>query len=78
MSFRVLSPEATMRALKLGSKAYRPPEIIALKEKIDAETRAAELATSITGIVDESKIHEIVRLKLELDNLYARWVEEKV
>ncbi|GEM_PF-4155376 len=78
MAFRKLSHEATLRVLELGKKKYRPPEIVALKEKIDAETRAAEITASITGTVDTSKIYEIVRLKVELDNLYARWAEGKL
>jgi len=70
-----LSPKATQKLFELAENPYRPPEYIALKERIEAETRVAELRASITGKVDDAKIAEIVQMKLELDNLAVRWAE---
>ena len=74
---RFLSPEAVSRALELAKKPYRPPQIVKLKEDIEAKTRVLELKAS-TGPVDPSEINEIVRMKLDLDRLYAQWAEGEI
>ncbi len=70
-----LSPKAAQKLMELADNPYRPPEYLALKERIEAETRVVELRASITGEVDDAKIAEIVQMKFELDSLAARWAE---
>ena len=74
---KMLSPEAVRRALELASKPYRPPQIVKLKEDIEARTRLLELKASI-GPIDQTDIDEIVRMKLQLDSLYAQWAEGQI
>ena len=74
----ILSPEAASRLMELAKSPYRPPEILRLKEEIDASMRAAELRASITGSIDFEKVTRIVNMKLELDRLYGLWAEEKL
>lgn len=78
MSTRFLSPKAAFQLIELAEKSYRPPEILALKEEIEAKTRVAELKVVSTGRVDETEINEIVRLKLKLDDLYGDWAKGKL
>lgn len=78
MGVKFLSPEAALRVIELAGNSYRPKEIIALKDQIDGETRAAEVNASITGCVDMNRINKIVAMKLELDALYGEWAEGKI
>lgn len=73
MSHRFLSPLEVARMMELADKPYRPPQIIELKEKIENETKAAELRASITGVIDEESVQRIVAMRLELDVLYGKW-----
>ena len=73
MPWRVMSPEASLRALELAQKPYRPPIILALKAEIESEIRLAELAESITGELDPERVKKIVEMKIQLDGLYVDW-----
>ncbi len=75
---RFLSPEATLRLLGLAKSPYHPKVIVDLKNEIEAETRAGELAFSIEKVVDEKCIEKIVQMKLQLDALYGAWAEGKI
>lgn len=75
---KFLGPEAIKRALELSKNSYRPPQIVKLKEDIEAGTKALELKVSASGQVSQEEINEIVRMKLELDRLYALWAEDKL
>lgn len=70
-----MSPQAIKRLSELARNPYRPEEIVELKERIDGEIRAAELNFSVTGVIDENRVQEIVLLKRQLDALYGAWVE---
>ena len=72
---RILSKESTLKLMELAKQSYRPPKIVELKEQIEAETRVAELQYTATGSIDEAKIQAIVRMKLDLDNLFVLWAE---
>lgn len=74
MSMRLASPETAIRLLHLAGQSYRPPEILRLKEDIEAKTRVAELRASV-GIINPMDVAEIVQMKLELDGLYILWAE---
>lgn len=73
-----LSLKETERAMKLASNSYRPSEIIKLKEEIEGEIRAGELALSITGIIDSERVEKIVKMKLQLDGLYVAWAKDEL
>lgn len=75
---RFLSPKAVERAFKLAESSYRPLAIIKLKEEIEGETRAAEVSASASGIIDMKRVQKIVNMKLQLDCLYADWVEGNI
>lgn len=70
-----LSPEATLRLLKLAKSCYRPREIRQLKKEIEEKTRCAQSRLEATGEIDDTTIHEIVNMKLALDGLYGAWAE---
>ena len=72
---KFLSSKAVARALELTKSLYRPPQIVKLKEEIEAKTKALELKLSVSGQVSQEEINKIVRMKLQLDSLYAQWAE---
>jgi len=72
---RVISIEGLERAMKQVELLYRPPQILELKERIDGEIRAAGVRASVTGVIDDAQVQQIVGLKLELDGLYGAWAE---
>ncbi len=77
MSMKFLSPEASMRLLKLSiANEPLPAEISSLRDEIEGRTRAAELRASVSG-VDLDQVREIVGLKLELDRRIGLWAEGK-
>ncbi len=78
MSIRILSPEATMRALELAKSSYRPKQIVDLKERIAGETRRLQLRLDCGQSVDDEDARAVVQMKLELDGLYADWAEGKI
>ena len=57
-----------------AGKIPLPPEIVALKRKIAAKTRNAELFIARTGAVDNGMVFEIVDMRMRLDSLYGAWV----
>ena len=75
---RILNKEVALRALELAKHEYRPAQILELKEQIEAETRVAQLKANTTGTPDPEDVKKIVRMKIELDNLYADWAEGKI
>lgn len=75
MSGKFMSPESVQRLLALADQPYRPPQILQLKEEIEARTRALELRSSVTGRIDQEEVSEIVRMKISLDGLYSIWAE---
>lgn len=74
MEFRCLTPLEVGRMFELGDKPFRPPQIIEFKEKIENETKAAELKASINGVIDQEDVQRIVAMKIELDVLYGKWI----
>lgn len=75
---RMLSQQEIRRMMELAQKPYRPPQIVELKERIEAETRVAQLKTDTTSVVDHEAVQKIVQMKLELDRLYTLWTEGKI
>lgn len=73
-----LNSNAGMKLMELSQSSYRPKEIVELKQKIESETRAAEVNASITGTIDNERIRAIVSMKFELDSLYCRWAEGEI
>lgn len=69
--FKVLNKEDVFRFMELARKPYRPSKIVEFKEEIEAKTRVAELTYNTIGSINPADIQEIVRMKLDLDNLYA-------
>lgn len=61
---------------KMGQPSH--PLIVAKREEIAGATRAAELRAEITGEVDDDQVNEIVRMRIELDNLYGRWLKNEL
>jgi hypothetical protein len=78
MPGKFLSPEATIRMIELAQNPYRPPQIVKLREEIEGETRAAEVASSISGVIDMARVQKIVGMKLELDRLCCLWAEGEI
>ena len=78
MDIRFLTLEETNRALELATGTYRPREILDLQEAIAAETRAAELNSSVTGEIDGQRVSKILQMKFQLDRLYAAWVDGQI
>ncbi|MFA6593883.1 MAG: hypothetical protein WCT16_01370 [Candidatus Buchananbacteria bacterium] len=78
MALKVLDPKSALRAMELSRGSYRPKEIIELKEAIDGETRASELAASVSGVVDLERVKKIVAMKIQLDGLYIDWIEGRI
>lgn len=66
------------RALKLAESDYRPKEIIALKDKIERETKLLEKLAAEGVPVIEDAIKAVVGLRLDLDRLYTDWAEGKI
>ncbi len=71
-----LSTKEVGKLFELAKKPYRPKEIIELGEKIERETKVAELKASV-GVIDQEHIQKIVKMKLQLDGLYCDWVEKE-
>lgn len=80
MGLRTLTPEESLRALEFGRKNYRPTEIVQQKERIETATVLLETKVAKYGITaeDETVIQSIVDMKLELDNLYMKWVTGEI
>ncbi|OGL67180.1 hypothetical protein A2856_03915 [Candidatus Uhrbacteria bacterium RIFCSPHIGHO2_01_FULL_63_20] len=53
-----------------------PPEIIKLKEEIEQQTQLGEKMYVLTGGMHPALIQGVVDMKLRLDGLYAKWLEE--
>ncbi len=68
-----LNQKAVSRLFSLGGGNYRPTKIAQTKNSIAKEMRLAEEYSRRTGMIDYSRIHVIVALKLRLDRLYAEW-----
>ncbi len=77
MTMRFLSPEAVENGIRLAKNPYRPKQILELKAQIETETKIAELQASV-GPTPEGLLHNIVSMKLQLDNLYGEWAEGKI
>ncbi len=76
----VLSPKAAEALLRSArdvhaGKKQLPPEIIAKKKQIADARKNAELFIMRLRVVDENMVNTVVRLRLELDQLYAQWAE---
>ncbi len=78
MTGKFLSPEAASRLMKLAQNPYRPPQIVKLREEIEGETRAAEVAVSVSGVIDRERVQKIVGMKLELDHLCCLWAKGEI
>ena len=77
---RALPPHQAVRFMEMVAKGVQPPmHIQEKKAEIEAATRLADFRHQ-NGITSEEEMVEdaqrIVRMKLELDDLYADWVEE--
>jgi hypothetical protein len=55
-----------------------PLHIVAFKQEIEGEIKAAELAVSITGVIDEARIIKLVQMKRRLDALYEEWTMQRL
>lgn len=78
MNGKFLSPLKAHQVLDKAGKLHRgeiqlPPDIVAKKKEIEALTVKAELFVARVGVVDHGMIDDVVKAKLELDGLYARW-----
>lgn len=71
-----LPPQAAARLVEQSGNLYRPKEIVDLKEEIDRRMRLAEFR-ELNGLLTDEQLlaeaHEIVQLKLKLDDLYCLW-----
>ena len=76
MSLRFIkaTPEIMEKLEEMRNGQYRPPEIRKLDEDIEGKKRLAEFRFSITGIMDNGLIQEIVELKLKKDAAYGDWL----
>jgi len=78
MAMRFLEPEAALNLMKLKqTNAPLPPQIVDLKNRIDAATKAAEMEAD-AGRVNVAFLDSIVEMKLDLDSLYGLWAEGKL
>lgn len=78
-----MTREGALALMKLAERYHRreislPPEIVAKKKEIEAAIQNAELFMVRFRIVDESMVNDVVRMKMELDGLYALWGEGNV
>lgn len=78
MGLRILNPDEVKRMMELAENTYRPPQILKLKEEIEGEIRVEELRASISGVINPKHIEKIVAMKIELDTLYALWIDGKI
>ncbi|MFA4954701.1 MAG: hypothetical protein WC641_05305 [Patescibacteria group bacterium] len=77
MSVLCLRPQDAMRLIELARSPI-PPHIAAFKNEMEGEIKAAELAASITGVIDEARIIKLAQMKLHLDTLYAEWTMQQL
>ena len=73
MAFRCMTAYEVNRMMALSSNPYWPPQIRALKERIEGETKALELRASITGTIDNGAVQKVVAMRLELDRSFDLW-----
>ena len=78
MTVRIIEPATVLRLLELAEGPYRPPQIRDLEERIQGETRALELRATVTNSVNEDEVLKIVKMRLELDQLYAAWAAGEI
>lgn len=78
MPIRVLTPEEARRAMELAKSPYRPPQIVEQQRRIEEETGILEFRVATGQPVTEEDIQLVVAAKLELDRLYALWIEGKI
>lgn len=77
--YGIMRREAALTLLRLASEHHQgeggqlPPEIMAKKKEIEAAIRNAELFLVRLRVVDQSMVDDVVRMKVELDGLYAAW-----
>lgn len=77
MATKPFTHELFTRAMKLAKHPYRPRQILELEEKIRAATQLTCLKAGDNGI-DPEDIIKVAQMKIELDNLYAAWLEGKI
>jgi len=75
-----MSREAALDLMRLSEevssgKRKLPKEIEDKKKEIAKATRKAELFVIMLGVVDEGMVMQVVRLKIDLDRLYAQFAE---
>lgn len=78
MGLRLLNSTERSKLLELANRSHRPEAIIKLSKEIAVETRAAEIDTSNTGVINNARVQKIVRMRLRLDDLYADWARGKI
>ena len=78
MTMKFLDPKAASNLLSIANSSYRPKEIVNLKDEIEGEIRAAELNTSVTGVIDLDRLSKVVQMKLKLDSLCIDWANGKL
>ena len=67
--------EVDLTKLMEKLNASPPPEIVSLRERIEAETRAAEFMEKNDPTFDfDATVRKIVEMKLQLDRLYIKWL----
>lgn len=69
--------EIMLKVSELAREGKTPEYILKQRQKIEGSTKRLEKEyQNLTQIELEQKIQEIVKMKLELDNLYLRWLRE--
>ena len=74
----VLSPAEAEHAFELAQSDYRPREILEKKAEIDKKTSLVYMSYGHHPEADEVAVKELVRLRLQLDGLYAAWVRGEI
>lgn len=80
MSAKFLNTVEATAALEVAGKFNRgeinlPPEILEKKKDIKRAIRNAELFMALMRVVDMGMVHDITRMRLELDGLYVAWIQ---
>ncbi len=81
-AYGMLDRDAAVELLETILAAYEdapalPDDIDELRRRIERFIKNAELFIARLRVVDQGMIDDIMGLKLELDGLYAGWVEKK-
>lgn len=73
-----MGPKLILWAVGLVYGEYRPKAIIDLNEEIERETLALKVSFSTTGTINQKRFSALVRMKLQLDDLYLDWAKGRI